>query len=130
MAIQAILSRVTALSLALPWWASSLGANASITMIEYLNRTAGYPTFAHALCHTAPLILLAQWGLYRSWSAAPSFLMAWLFFSMGNAVMRIISARFFVGEPISPATWVGVVLAIAATVVARFGDRWLEMLHG
>lgn len=105
----------------IPWWAFSLLANVTITAIEYLNRTGGYPSFGHALLRTAPLILIAQWGLFRSWRDAPSLLVAWAFFSVGNCVMRIGSAYFAVQEPPSWLTLAGVALMMFGAYVVKVG---------
>lgn len=105
----------------MPWWAFSLVANVAITAIEYLNRAGGYPSFGRALMHTAPLIVLAQWGLFRAWRDAPSLLVAWAFFAVGNCVMRIGSSYFAVHEPPSWVMLAGVALMLAGAYVVKVG---------
>ncbi len=103
------------------WWQASIVANLAIAVVEYVNRVGGYTSFGRVLIVTWPLILAAQWGLFHSWRTAPSMLSAWAAFNLGNVILRIISVRFFVGEPISWVTLAGVALITAGGVVVRHG---------
>ena len=47
------------------------------------------------LPRTAPLIVLAQYCLFRSFNEAPHWLMAWAVFTVGNSIMRVSVVRFF-----------------------------------
>lgn len=91
-----------------PWWfVWSLVANVTINVIEYLNRTAGFAHPIDAFKTTAPLIILAQVGLFYAWKGAPSMMLAWACFSAMNSLMRLVSNHYFVGEPLSIRGWVG-----------------------
>ncbi len=70
------------------WWVASIVSNVAIIAIEYLNRTRDFESFLHALPYTGVLIVIAQWALFQNWSGAPHWLMAWVVFAVGNAVMR------------------------------------------
>lgn len=82
------------------WMVWSLMANLCITTIEYLNRSMGFASFSRALMVTAPLILVAQLGLYKVWSQAPTILTAWAFFSVTNSLLRLASAKWLMGETV------------------------------
>ncbi len=98
----------------LPWWVISLASNASIITTEFLNRTQ--PTLPAALSKTWPLILFAQVCLYYSYNRAPSLLMAWIVFTVGNSAMRLTMAKFWLDEPFH-APWAvgGALLMVAAS---------------
>ena len=83
------------------WILASLMANVCIAVVELINRSGNYGSFASTLRYSFIFILIAQFGLYRSWSTAPSMLMAWLVFTVGNNVLRLISNHYFVGEPVN-----------------------------
>lgn len=105
----------------IPWWVAGLVANAAIMVVEYLNRTGQYATFWHALLHTGLFIVIAQWGLWASWSRAPSLMLAWAMFTAGNSAFRLVSARWFVGEPLSERTLIGVGLMALALYCMKSG---------
>lgn len=104
------------------WWQASILANVAIGIVEYLNRTGGYSTFPVALLHTLPFIAAAQLGLFYAWRDAPSFMIAWAFFTVGNSVLRCISAQFFVGEPLSWYTVAGVSVMFGGTYLIKMGS--------
>ncbi len=105
----------------IPWWIWSLVANFTIAIVEYLNRTGGYENFGVALLRTAPLILVAQCGLFYTWRDAPSFMFAWAFFTAGNVGLRVISSHYFVGEKITLLAGLGVSLIILGGHFVRMG---------
>jgi hypothetical protein len=80
------------------WVLFSLMSNAAIQWVEYLNRTSTAAGFVQQLTWTWPLILVAQWGLFETWRGAPHVLAAWLVFTVGNCVMRLLMSRFILGE--------------------------------
>ena len=104
-----------------PWWAASLLANMAIAVIEYLNRTGGYPNFRSALVHTGPLILIGQLGLFYAWRDAPSFMFAWAFFSVMNAAVRLVSNYWFVQEALTPLTLLGVAVMVGGAYLVKIG---------
>jgi len=99
------------------WLIASLGANLAINAIEYLNRTGGFATPIDAFKVTAPLIILAQIGLFYAWKGAPSMMVAWAVFSSANCVVRLLSNHYLVGEPLAWQGWAG--------VAVMFGGMWL-----
>lgn len=103
-----------------PWWLASILANVCICAIEYLNRAGGFADFRHAVTTTGPLIILAQWGLFYAWRDAPSMLLAWAFFTTGNAVLRLISSHFAVGEELNWMVAAGVSLMFAGVCVLKW----------
>lgn len=81
------------------WWMAGIIANICIAIVEYLNRKGGFNGFLEALPYTIWFIFIAQWGLYTSWRHAPSMLIAWVWFTAGNNIIRLLSAYWLVGEP-------------------------------
>lgn len=82
----------------MPWWMISLISNFAIITTEYLNRTE--PTQYEALKKTFILIVIAQTCLYYSYNGAPSLMMAWVVFTIGNSVMRLGMAGLVLNEPL------------------------------
>jgi hypothetical protein len=72
-------------------------ANAAIIAVECLNRTQ--PSLGDAMLRTWPLIVVAQVGLYFTWHHAPHMMMAWVVFSVGNSIMRVVATGSILGEP-------------------------------
>jgi hypothetical protein len=105
------------------WWVASIVANVTIGGIEFLNRTSAATTYWRQLALTAPLILVAQWGLWRAYKDAPSFMFAWIFFSVGNSLVRVLSAQYAVKEAPSTLTLLGVALMLAASYFIKIGAR-------
>ena len=109
---------IQSLFAAIPWWACSLLSNAAIIGVEYLNRYSGGGSWLAALRFTWPLIILAQWCLWRSWSAAPHWLTAWMVFTVGNSVVRVLAVGIFGAGEV--AAWHRVVLGIATMMAGSF----------
>ncbi len=107
---------------AVPWWFASLVANVCICRIEYVNRVTEASGFYQVLPMTWWLIVLSQWGLWNAWSAAPSFMVAWAWFTLMNGVMRLASAQWAVGEPPSWMAIGGTALMFAAAYMIKTGS--------
>lgn len=107
----------------IPWWAASLLANACIMGVEYFNHAGGFGSWGQTLIRTAPLIIVAQWGLYHSFSGATHWLMAWAFFSIGNAIMRVAAVTLLQGNQIGSLAHVmiGVAVMILGSLVLKEG---------
>lgn len=103
------------------WWLWGLVANLAIGVVEYVNRTGGYSSFWAALPVTAAPLVLAQIGLFYCWKDAPSMMMGWAVFTLGNVVIRLLSVRFLVGETLSPLVLLGVVLIVLGGRVVSVG---------
>lgn len=104
------------------WWMAAILANVNITIVEYLNRNGGYSSFPEAIWHTGVFILVAQYGLYRCWVGAPSFMLAWAFFTAGNLILRLISNQYFVGEPLNVYGWLGVCMVVGGVQLVKWGS--------
>ncbi len=105
----------------MPWWiATSLLANAAIISVEYLNRQQ--PDLGSALMRTWPLIILAQVCLYFSWHYAPSLMVAWATFALGNSLMRLVMVGSALGEPMKM-TWTvgGIALMMLGSYLVKVG---------
>jgi hypothetical membrane protein len=103
------------------WWViASVMANAAIIAVECLNRTQ--PSLGDAMVRTWPLIVLAQVGLYFSWHHAPHMMVAWLVFTVGNSIMRVIATTSVLGEPMK-IWWVllGIALMFAGSLAIKQG---------
>jgi len=104
-----------------PWWVvAALLANCSIVGVEYLNRTQ--PDLQSALMRTWPLIVLGQVCIFYAWHYAPSLLMAWAVFALGNSLMRVAMVTAVLGEP-AKLTWVflGISLMFAGSYAVKVG---------
>ena len=102
----------------MPWWIASLIANAAVIGVEYLNHAGGYGSWHATLLRTGPLIVVAQWGLYRAFSGTDHWLAAWAVFTLGNAVMRLAGVGLLVGNQIG--SWVYVTLGVAIMIGGSF----------
>lgn len=100
----------------MPWWLASLAANAAIITIEYLNRTS-VDGLGGTLSRTWWLIALAQSFLFFAYNGAPSLMVAWVVFTIGNSLMRLVMAGTILNEPLSY-LWAGA--GVAAMSVASY----------
>ena len=105
----------------MPWWIASILANVAIAAVEYCNRMSGVhdSNLWDTLKMTAPMILIAQIGLYFAWRDAPSMMFAWAFFSVGNSLIRLASTYFLVGEPVGWLTVAGVSLMFGGALLVK-----------
>lgn len=110
-----------ALCATIPWWVWSLVSNVAVAIVEYQNRTGGFANPVQAFTRTGPALLLMQIALFYNWRDAPKFMLAWAAFFFGNCIVRVISAHFFVGEPISFNTAIGILLVGIGFHVIRSG---------
>lgn len=76
------------------WIFFSLLANAAIISVEYLNRS-GSGAWLSVLPRTLPLIIVAQYSLFRAWNGSPHWLQAWVVFTIGNSIVRVLAVRTF-----------------------------------
>jgi multidrug transporter EmrE-like cation transporter len=104
------------------WWLAAIFANVNIAVVEYLNRTGEFSSFGDALLRTAPCIIMAQYGLYRCWAGAPSFMTAWAFFTAGNLILRLASNHFLVSEPLNVYGWLGVCMVVGGATIVKYGS--------
>lgn len=95
------------------WWLASLVANAAIILTEAVNRSG--LGWSATFVRTLPLIAAAQAGLYLAFRGAPSWLVAWTVFTLGNSAMRVAMVRFTADGEIS--SWPLVACGIAAMTV-------------
>ncbi len=104
------------------WWIASLISNVSIILTEYLNRT-GDGNWVSVLPKTLPLIILAQWCLFRAFNGAPNWMIAWMMFTIGNAIMRVIAVNFMAGHEVGNwyYTLCGVSVMIAGSFLVKSG---------
>ena len=99
------------------WWMASLISNVAIIMTEYLNRSAT-GGFASVLPKTLPLIVIAQFCLFRSFNGAPHWLAAWAVFVIGNAIMRVSAVNVMAGHEVS--NWYCALTGIGVMVGGAF----------
>lgn len=107
----------------MPFWVASLVSNACIMVVEYTNRYGDYGSYPATLLRTAPFIIVAQWGLYEAWRGAPSWFIAWIVFSIGNSLMRIVAVYVFEHQGVGNwwLTTLGVGLMVAASYAIKRG---------
>ncbi len=104
------------------WWVASIVATLAITVIEYFNRAGGFSSFREALWITGPVILIAQWALFYTFRDAPSLMIAWWVFTIGNSVLRLGNVHFFVGEPVNWRILVGVSFMLLGGYFVKTGS--------
>ena len=102
------------------WWVWGVGANIAIGLVEAMNRTSD-DTYMVTLTRTAPLILLAQWGLFRAYNGAPTLMAAWCIFTLGNTIVRLTMTTWLVNEPLSWYTYAGVTLITGGALLINLG---------
>jgi len=105
------------------WWVwvlVSLATSCTLIGVEFLNRTSE-TGLLNTLMRTGPLIAVAQVGLYCVFNWAPSWLMAWVVFSLTNAVLRGAAAHFFAQEPIGWGGFVGISLMMLGALAIHKG---------
>ena len=107
----------------LPWWAAGIVANGAICAVEYFNRTQGATGWMGALRYTLPFIIIGQWALYRSWHGAPTMIVAWMFFTIGNNLVRLLSSYFLVGERFGWQVPLGCAVMFAGSYLVKMGMR-------
>jgi hypothetical protein len=107
----------------MPWWVASLLANVAIMGTEYVHRSvpAGTPWTAILLPWAAPLYAVAQYCLFKSYSGAPNWFVAWMMFAVANSVMRILVVHFTANEEVT--NWWCVSLGVS-TIMA--GSFWVK----
>lgn len=96
------------------WIVASLVSNAAIIATEYLNRTAT-GTWATVLPKTFPLIVIAQYCLFKAFNGAPHWLIAWGVFTIGNSVMRIGAVATFVPGEVT--SWARAIIGVGIMMV-------------
>ena len=108
-----------------PWWAWSMLSNVAIIGTEYFNRSA-VGGWRGVLLYTAPLIVMAQYALFRAWRDAPTWYEAWIFFAIGNALARtaFVALTPWSGEIGSwPRVLVGTAILISGSWYIKTGLR-------
>lgn len=104
------------------WVLWSLVANVSVLAIEYVNRKDYFGGFIEGLPYTIWPIALAQVALYYCFKGAPTYLTAWAIFTMGNAVLRVISNTVFVQEQLNWMILLGVVGMVGCSFLIKSGS--------
>lgn len=113
-----------ALMIVFPWWAASLLSNVVIIATEHINRhaTAGWLS---VLPQTLPLIVIAQFCLFRAFNGAPHWMWAWAVFALGNATMRLVAVGMFGTDGMG--NWLrviaGVVIMLGGALFMKSGLR-------
>lgn len=105
------------------WMVWSLVANISVLSIEWVNRKDYFDGFINGLPYTIWPILLAQVALYYTFREAPSYMTAWAMFTVGNAILRIISNSVFVNEQLNWYIGLGVLGMISCGYLIKIGSH-------
>ena len=100
------------------WVAVCAGTVLCVSITEYINRTA--PDFSTAMMHSVAFITVSQIGLYFIFSKAPSIMAAWLAFTVGMSLVRVLSSMYVLDEPLN-AGWllIGVGFTLAASLAIK-----------
>jgi hypothetical protein len=105
-----------------PWYCWGILANVFIALIEYQNRVGGSSSYLGTLQTTWWMIFVAQCGLFYAWRCAPSMMLAWAAFTLGNTVVRMVSVQWAVHEPPSWATIGGVAVMVLGAFMVKAGS--------
>ena len=97
------------------WIVASLLSNFAIIGVEYLNRTS--PSLLTSWSRAWPLIFLGQLCLWYSYRHAPALFTAWIVFTIGNSLVRILMAATLLDEPLR-LPWI--VAAATAMIVGSY----------
>ena len=91
------------------WILHSVLANLCIMGIEYVYRVKSFPDFSSALPYMLVPILIAQYSLFYLFREAPSYLLAWAVFFLGNGIIRV-AVSVYLGEPMNGQIVAGLLL--------------------
>lgn len=100
----------------IPWWAFAVLANLAVILQEWVFRSS--PTYAKALVVTLPFMVLANYCLYRTFSGASAWLLAWVVFTLGNSSMRVASVALTSQHEVRH--WATVILGIAIMLCGAY----------
>jgi len=103
------------------WVMTAFMACSGIQVVEYLNRTMGHTGWARVLLWTCVPIVFSQWSLWMTWKNAPSLMMAWIYFTVINSIMRL-GTSYMAGETPNLYTYAGVALALGAAGLIKYGS--------
>lgn len=106
----------------LPLWVlASLVSNVAIIATEYLNRHAE-GGWLSVLPQTLPLIIVAQFCLFKAFNGANHWLWAWAVFTVGNSIMRV-AAVHFTGSHVEswPVVLAGIAAMMGGAAVLKMG---------
>jgi len=103
------------------WVLWSLIANVSVLSIEYANRKDYFEGFINGLPYMIWPIMIAQVGLYYCFRDAPSYMMAWAVFTVGNAILRVISNSVLLNEQLNWMVGIGVVGMVGCAFLIKQG---------
>ena len=104
------------------WVAWSLVANVAIIGLEYMYRMVDYRSFWDGLPHFVLPILATQLALYYMFKDAPSYLLAWAAFTVGNTVLRLMSNHWFIGDKMNWMIMAGVSVIVLGTFLIKEGQ--------
>jgi len=107
----------------MPWWIGGLVANVAIAWTEYLNSTSQFGYAETLYRRTGLLILLAQWGLYYAFKGAPSWMIAWAAFTIGNSIARVCAVQILSNGQIGswPQVLAGIAVMMSGAFVLKLG---------
>jgi len=101
------------------WMFWGIVANLAICFIETVNHTNKAGNWAGTLLWTALPILVCQWALYRLFAGAPTLLVAWIIFTIGNSLFRVLSQSWWMGNPVTPWQIAGISIMIAGAYLVK-----------
>jgi len=104
------------------WVLWSLLANVSALLVEYVNRKDMFGGFLAGLPYTIWPMVVIQVALYYSFKTAPTYMMAAMVFTVGNAVLRVVSNSMFVNEELNWMIGLGVAGMVVSGIVVKVGS--------
>jgi hypothetical protein len=107
----------------MPWWIGAIVANFGIAANEYLSRTSPFGYFETLLKRTGPVLLLAQWGIFRTFNGEQNWMLAWAVLTVGNSVFRVASVHWLAADQVSswPLALAGIGVMIGGAFILKTG---------
>ena len=99
-------------------------ANFAIAVTEKLHSQAPPDaTWVSVLPQALPFYIIAQYSLFVAWHGASHWMYAWVFFMIGNSILRVANVAFFAGGEIGNWVWVlsGVAVMLCGSVILKQG---------
>jgi len=99
----------------------ALFANINVLTLEYVYRVGTFNSFVSSVPYTIVPILLAQWALFMLFKTAPTYMLAWAMFAVGNAVLRLIP-NYYLNEGINMQIIAGIGFMVGGMYLIKLGN--------
>ena len=103
------------------WIVSSLFANLCVMYLEYTFRTLSPIGASWQYLKIALIVAAMQWTWWLTLHYGPGLMTTWAVFTLGNSLLRVISAYWLVKEPPSLMILGGVVTMFLGALLIKEG---------